>query len=247
MVTVVELRSEAKKKKIPMYSTMNKTQLCHALAEVGVTFNDCAKGARKTKRGSPKKKTATRRSPLKGKGKRTPPKRKSVPKKTATRRNPLKGKDKIVFKNDIMLLYRDFQPDNHLTNQTKMALDKFSQRFIQEIAPQLIGMGVDKVSFKGLLPPEFEKYARVEKFNTQGRIISFAKVDLEIRKMGMKLHEEIVFFLRNVLEFILSDMLELGYNEARIKGKVNMTLTHLRTAVEEDTELRQMPGIQAIL
>ena len=60
MVTVTELRKEAAKQNIKGRSTMTKVELCAALKNKGIVFDDCEKGAKKK---SPSKKT--KKSPAK--------------------------------------------------------------------------------------------------------------------------------------------------------------------------------------
>ena len=130
MVTVQELKQEAAKHNIKGRSTMNKAQLCSALAEVGVNFDDCTKRARQTKTGSPRKRSPVKRkrtSPPKKKSppKKSPPKRKSPPKKKSPKKKspPKKtgGKDDEWEKmNDLHKLVLDYQVNRKYWTKAKM-------------------------------------------------------------------------------------------------------------------------------
>lgn len=111
MVTVTELRKEAANQNIKGRSTMTKVELCAALKNKGIVFDDCEKGAKKKSPSKKTKKSPVKKSPAKKFPKehllgRSPsplnspksPAKKSPAKKSPTKKSPTSELGKMFKK-----------------------------------------------------------------------------------------------------------------------------------------------------
>lgn len=162
MVTVKELREQAKKEGIVGYSKMNKAELCRVVKK---NYPNCEKGARKpAKKKSPsKKKTPPKKSPLKKKS----PHKKSSHKKSPVNKTPTKIYNlKLILKDVkepfIMEIDEVRIPGNQKFVDMAFKNGQFSKVKKLEIIPS---KSKDNLH---ILPKEIEKFTNLTSLDLRG-------------------------------------------------------------------------------
>jgi len=203
------------------------------------------KGKKKSKRKSRKGKKKSKRKSRKGKKKSK--KGKKVGKKKSRKRKSKKGKKKSFpktkkpsknepkqnLKSSLEKILRSVHPQRSLGKDTVTWLEKVTRKMTVLFTSEITRKEDAEKVLKNLLTKELSKQAIKE---IKKPIRSFGITPETIIKMR-KTRYEIAQIVAIIVEYLLTEILELGGDNTRNEGRKMVTLSDIKRAIEYDKEL----------